>query len=64
MKEDEACWPLWEGRGKDLTAALEHAWERAKDDGAEPGTYVVQGIAIETENPIRTYIVIIGPGGT
>ena len=62
MEDNEEFEPLWEGRGEHLHDALEDAWKRAKDDGAEPGTYVVQGIAIETENPIRTYIVIIGPG--
>ena len=64
MKENKACWPLWEGRGTSLHEALEDAWKHAKKDKAEPGRYVVQGIAIETENPIRTYIVIIGPGGS
>ncbi len=64
MKEDEEIEVLWEGRGKSLHDALEHAWNQAKKDGAEPGTYVVEGIAIETENPIRTYVVIIGPGGS
>jgi hypothetical protein len=62
MKDDEEFELLWEGRGDTLHDALEDAWSRAKEDQAEPGTYVVQGIAVETENPIRTYIVIIGPG--
>lgn len=54
---------VWEGKGEHLHDALEDAWQRAKKDQAPPGTYVVQGIAIETENPIRGYIVVIGPGG-
>jgi hypothetical protein len=62
MKDDEDYEPLWEGRGQHLHDAIDDAWKQAKKDGAEPGTYVVQAIAIETENPIRTYIVIIGPG--
>jgi hypothetical protein len=61
--DDNTEFPLWEGRGERLHNALENAWERAQEDGAEPGTYVVQAIAIETENPIRGYIVVIGPGG-
>ena len=54
---------VWEGKGEHLHNALDDAWKAAQRDGAEPGTYVVQGIAIETENPIRGYIVVIGPGG-
>jgi hypothetical protein len=54
--------PVWEGRGQHLHDALDDAWQNAKKDGAEPGTYVVQGITIETENPIRGYVVVIGPG--
>lgn len=54
---------VWEGKGVDLHSALEDAWQNAKGDKAPPGTYVVQGLAIETENPIRGYIVVIGPGG-
>jgi hypothetical protein len=54
---------VWEGKGEKLHAALEDAWERAKKDQAPPGTYVVTNIVIETENPIRGYIVVIAPGG-
>ena len=63
MSEHEKGYPVWEGYGKHLETALENAWEKAKGSGAKPGTYVVQTIAIETENPIRGYIVVIGPGG-
>lgn len=54
---------VWEGKGQHLHDAIDDAWNNAKKDRAEPGTYVVQAIAIEAENPIRGYIVVIGPGG-
>jgi hypothetical protein len=60
--DDDDLTRAWEGRGQHLHDALDDAWNNAKKGGAEPGTYVVQYVAIETENPIRTYIVIIGPG--
>ena len=63
MSVHKKPYPVWEGYGEHLTTALEHAWEQAKKDGAKPGKYVVQTIVIETENPIRGYIVVIGPGG-
>jgi hypothetical protein len=63
MSKHEKCYPTWEGYGEHLQAALENAWEKAKEDEAKPGTYVVQTIAIEAENPIHGYIVVIGPGG-
>jgi hypothetical protein len=63
MSEHEKCYPVWQGYGKHLQMAIENAWEKAKADGAESGTYVVQTIAIEAENPIHGYIVVIGPGG-
>jgi hypothetical protein len=54
----------YEGRGGNLGAAFENAWNSAKGSGAEPGLYTVQ-IAIEASNPIHTYIVVITstPGG-
>jgi hypothetical protein len=63
MDEDKEFDPCWKGEGASLHAALDDAWETAKKDGADPGTYVVEEIAIETVNPIRSYIVIIRPGG-
>ena len=48
------------GKGGNLGAALEHAWNAAKENGAPPGVYKVE-ISIETENPIRGYIVVISP---
>ena len=51
-----------EGRGGNLGAAFENAWNSAKENGAPPGRYTVE-IAIETENPIRSYVVIIAPSG-
>ena len=53
----------WEGRGEHLHSAIEDAWNLAKRDGAEPGTYAVEAIAFEASNPIHSYIVIIGPNG-
>ena len=53
----------WEGSGEHLHDALDDAWQKAKKDQEPPGTFVVQSIRIETENPIRGYIVVIGPGG-
>jgi hypothetical protein len=64
MSEEGEFEVVWEGRGPHLHDALDDAWQNAKRDGAEPGTYVVQAIAIETENPIRTYVVVIGGGGS
>jgi hypothetical protein len=60
--DDDDLTQSWEGRGQHLHDALDDAWNNAKKNGAEPGRYVVQYVAIEAENPIRTYIVIIGPG--
>ena len=54
---------VWEGKGQHLHDAIDDAWNNAKREGAGPGTYVVQAIAIEAENPIRGYVVVIGPGG-
>ncbi|MGZ4333727.1 MAG: hypothetical protein ACXVRJ_05575 [Gaiellaceae bacterium] len=54
--------PPFEGRGADLHAALEDAWERAKGK-TDARTFKVESIVIEVENPIRTYIVIIDPTG-
>ena len=52
----------YEGRGGNLGAAFENAWKSAKESGAPPGRYTVE-IAIEAENPIRGYIVVISPDG-
>lgn len=50
----------YHGKGEKLKDALEDAWQKAKDDGAPAGTYNVE-LKIETENPIRGYIVVITP---
>ena len=50
----------YEGKGDKLKDALDQAWDKAKADGAPPGKYKVD-LAIETENPIRGYIVVITP---
>jgi hypothetical protein len=50
----------YKGKGGNLGAAFEHAWEKAKEAGAPAGRYKVE-LEIETENPIRGYIVIITP---
>jgi hypothetical protein len=52
----------YHGTGGNLGAAFENAWNAAKEQGADPGTYTVQ-IKIETENPIRGYVVVITPDG-
>ena len=52
----------YKGSGGNLGAAFENAWNSAKEEGAQPGRYKVE-IAIETENPIRGYIVVITPDG-
>jgi hypothetical protein len=51
------------GTGSTIEKAAEHAWENARAAGAKPGTYVVEKIEIEAVNPIRAYIVTIGPPG-
>jgi hypothetical protein len=51
-----------EGRGGNLGAAFENAWNSAKANGAQPGVYTVE-LAIEASNPIHTYIVILTPTG-
>jgi hypothetical protein len=45
-----------------LDAALENAWEDAKKNGGQPGTYVVERIEIDCRNPIHSYTVIIVSG--
>jgi hypothetical protein len=50
-----------EGPGSNLQKALEDAWDQAKGGNAPAGKYVVDSIQIETENPIRSYIVVISP---
>jgi hypothetical protein len=51
------------GSGGTLQKATAHAWENARASGAEPGRYLIDKIEIETENPIRSYIVTIKPTG-
>jgi hypothetical protein len=51
------------GTGETVEAAAAHAWENARAAGAKPGKYLVEKIEIEAVNPIRTYIVTIGPSG-
>jgi hypothetical protein len=51
------------GTGATLEKAAAHAWEKARAGGAKPGKFLVSKIEIETENPIRSYIVTIKPGG-
>jgi hypothetical protein len=60
MEHDEDG-PPWEGRGERLHPALEDAWNKARAKDAKEGTYKVESILIEVENPIRTYIVTIAP---
>ena len=42
-----------------LDQALENAWEDAKKNGGQPGTYVVERIEVDCQNPIHSYTVII-----
>jgi len=43
-----------------LEEALERAWKDAKDNhGGQPGSYIVERIEVECDNPITTYTVII-----
>jgi hypothetical protein len=51
------------GTGETVEAAAAHAWENARAAGAKPGKYVIEKIEIEAVNPIRAYIVTIGPTG-
>lgn len=51
------------GTGETIEKAAAHAWENARAVGAKPGTYVIEKIEIEAVNPIRAYIVTIGPTG-
>jgi hypothetical protein len=51
----------YEGQGTKLHDALEDAWNKAKVKNAQPGRYKVKSIVIQTENPIHSYIVLIGP---
>ena len=63
MRDDDNRVHSVGGPGRAPTQRTRERLEAREEDGAEPGTYVVQAIAIETENPIRGYIVVIGPGG-
>ena len=42
-----------------LNEALERAWKDAEKNGGQPGTYIVERIEVECENPITAYTVII-----
>ena len=52
-----------EGPTANLQKAFEAAWDDAKSKGGSPGKYVVTKIEIQTENPIRGYIVTIDSDG-
>jgi hypothetical protein len=63
--------PWKPGKSKKFEEAVEQAWEHAKEGKAEqgyaatkapPGTYKLE-IWVETENPIRSYIVGLEPTG-
>ena len=62
MNDDDYDDKSYEGRGGNLGAAFEAAWNTAKENGAPEGLYSVE-IGIEADNPIRAYIVIITPTG-
>ena len=47
-------------KAEGLEKALERAWEDAKDHhGGQPGTYIVERIEVECDNPITAYTIII-----
>ena len=50
-------------RAEGLDKAIDNAWDDAKNNnGAQPGdTLTIQKIHIVGNNPIRTYIVEVGP---
>lgn len=49
-------------RSEGLEAAIDRAWEDAKAHGAESGdTLTIHNIHIVGHNPIRGYIVHVGP---
>ena len=68
MRDDDWDDKRFTGRSKEvesppsLEAAVEAAWEAAKNAGEEGGTYDVK-IQIEADNPIRAYVVTITPSG-
>ena len=42
-----------------LETALENAWKDAKNHGGQPGTFIVERIEVDCDNPIHSYTVII-----
>ena len=63
--------PWKPGKGKSIEEAASNAWENAKKGSPEAGfaaakapggTYKLE-IFVETENPIRGYIVVLNPTG-
>ncbi|HEY2542507.1 MAG TPA: hypothetical protein VGH92_05590 [Gaiellaceae bacterium] len=51
------------GNGETLEAAIENAWQVAKESGARPGDFRLVDIGFNANNPIREYSVVIGPLG-
>jgi hypothetical protein len=51
----------WEGEGPTVEAAFENAWHHAKEKGARPGRFAARVVGVTAENPIHSYIVVIGP---
>ena len=51
-------------QGEPVTAleqAIENAWQDAKNNhDGQPGTFIVERIEIDCQNPIHSYTVIIG----
>jgi hypothetical protein len=49
-------------RQQGLAVAIDNAWDDAKANGAEPDVpLTIQQIQVVGNNPIHTYIVIVGP---
>ena len=50
----------WRGQGPTLEAAFAEAWNNAKKGGAEKDKEYPIKISIAGNNPIHTYVVVIG----
>ena len=50
----------WRGQGPTLEAAFADAWNVAKKNGAEKDKEYPIKISIAGNNPIHTYVVVIG----
>lgn len=51
----------WRGQGHTLDAAFADAWNNARREGAQPDKEYKIEISIIGNNPIHTYVIVIGP---